>query len=131
MCSSPFLGSDDEQIVEEEQVDGDKLKPCVEQSRSLGQFLQLSLLLQKASLGDDGDGLQTATETTSDVDDEQFDAQSGLICMALNHNQKCFKAFFVQPEAPKTAGGDSGQEKKNRMEPIADPDSRGQGSSDL
>lgn len=57
---SPFLGSDDEQIIEEEEVDGDKLHPHVEESCSFGHFLQLSLLLQVSCLGDNWNGLEKA-----------------------------------------------------------------------
>lgn len=55
--ASPLLGGDDEQIVEEEEVDGSELGPHVEESTSFGHFLQLTLLLQKSILRDDWDGL--------------------------------------------------------------------------
>lgn len=56
--ASPFLGSDDEQVVEEEEVDGHKLHPAVKDSSPFGQFLQFSLLLQEPCLGDDRDCLK-------------------------------------------------------------------------
>ena len=56
--ASPFLGGDDEQVVEEEEVDGGELCPHVEQSSSFGHLLQLALLLQVSRLGDDRDGLR-------------------------------------------------------------------------
>lgn len=56
--NSPFLRGDDEQIVEEEKVDGVELHPHVEEGRPFGHFLQLALLLQVPGLGDDRDGLE-------------------------------------------------------------------------
>lgn len=56
--ASPFLGSDDEQIIEKEEVDGHKLHPHVKDSSSFGHFLQFSLLLQEPCLGDDRDCLK-------------------------------------------------------------------------
>lgn len=116
MCASPFLGGDDEQIVEEEQVDGDKLEPGVEQSGSLGQFLQLSFLLQEASLGDDGDGLQTATETgtrslhqTADHQHPSTSTRYDAAKITIKSASKILCTSRVPPLS--TAGDDSGQEK--------------------
>lgn len=68
---SPLLYSNDEQIVEKEEVDWVELGPHIEESSSFGHFLELSLLLQISSLGDDRDGLmrteaqaQTFTSTS-------------------------------------------------------------------
>lgn len=62
--ASPFLSCDDEQIVEEEEVDGDELHPRVEDGASFGHFLQLPFLLQESCLGDDRDGLGKADTFT-------------------------------------------------------------------
>lgn len=56
--ASPLLGSDDEQIVEQKEVDGSEPGPHVEESSSFGHFLEFALLLQVSSLGDDRDGLK-------------------------------------------------------------------------
>lgn len=66
MCTSlyilkgilPFLGSDDEQIIEKEKVNRSELCPHIEESCSFGHFLKLSLLLQISILRDDRDGLK-------------------------------------------------------------------------
>ena len=65
--ASPLLGSNDKQVVEEEEVDGDELGPHVEQGSSFGHLLQLSLLLQESILRDDRDGLRTAEATDTNV----------------------------------------------------------------
>lgn len=56
--NSPFLRGDDEQIVEEEEVDGVELRPHVEEGGPFGHLLQLPLLLEVPGLGDDRDGLE-------------------------------------------------------------------------
>lgn len=56
---SPLLHSKDEQVVEEEQVDGVELGLHVEQSPPFRHLLHLPLLLQKSSLRDDGNGLES------------------------------------------------------------------------
>lgn len=56
--NSPFLGSNDEQVVEEEKVDGVELHPHVEERCPFGHFLQFPLLLQISGLRDDWDGLE-------------------------------------------------------------------------
>lgn len=56
--ASPFLNSDDEQVIEEEEVDGVELWPHVEDGSRSGHFLQLPFLLQVSRLGDDRDALE-------------------------------------------------------------------------
>ena len=61
----PFLGGEDEEVIEEEEVDRAELGPHVEDGRSLGHLPQLAFLLQVAVLGDDGQGLEGGGEIQS------------------------------------------------------------------